>query len=132
MNMINNDWKTRHVRVPSFFTDDGWERGGLTLRYKLEGNELIYKYSICSPQDQYSRKLGISLSELNKVSTLHNVVNDSDKASNVEVAILMDIVENHRQLLSKNTLDLIYSFVRNSVNRELKQFFYPKEGKSND
>lgn len=35
MNTTNNDWKTRHVRVPCFFTDDGWERGGITLRYKV-------------------------------------------------------------------------------------------------
>lgn len=127
MNMTNNDWKTRHVRVPCFFTDDGWERGGITLRYKLEGGALSYKYSICSPQDQYSRKLGISLSELNKVSTLYNVVNEGDKAFTVEATILMDIVGNSRDTISRETLDLIYSFVRNGINRELKQFFYPKK-----
>lgn len=125
--MTNNDWKTRHVRVPCFFTDDGWERGGITLRYKLIDNELSYKYSICSPQDQYSRKLGISLSELNKVSTLYNVVNEGDKAFTVEATILMDIVGNSRDTISRETLDLIYSFVRNGINRELKQFFYPKK-----
>lgn len=127
MNTTNNDWKTRHVRVPCFFTDDGWERGGITLRYKLEGGALSYKYSICSPQDQYSRKLGISLSELNKVSTLYNVVNEGDKAFTVEATILMDIVGNSRDTISRETLDLIYSFVRNGINRELKQFFYPKK-----
>lgn len=125
--MINNDWKTRHVRVPCFIADDGWERGGITLRYKLEGGALSYKYSICSPQDQYSRKLGVSVAEFSEVATLSNVVNDSDKASDIEIAILMDIVDNTRDKLSRGTLDLIYSFVRNGINRELKQFFYPKK-----
>jgi len=125
--MINADWKTRHVRVPCFVADDGWERGGLTLRYKLADGELSYRYSICSPQDQYSRKLGVSLACTSPTLTLSNVVNDSDKASDIEIAILMDIVDNSRDTLSKTTLNLIYSFVRNGVNRELKQFFYPKK-----
>jgi hypothetical protein len=130
--MSNNDWKTRHVRVPCFFTDDGWERGGLTLRYKLVGGELSYKYSICSPQDQYSRELGISVAEFGEVSIISNMVNDSDKASDIEIAILMDIVDNTRDTLSKSTLNLIYAFVRNGTNRELTQFFYPKKGNGND
>jgi len=131
--MSNNDWKTRHVRVPCFFTDDGWERGGLTLRYKLVGNELSYKYSICSPQDQYSRELGVNVAAFGDVFTVRNyLINDTDKAFVIESAILMDIVDNTRDKLSKSTLDLIYSFVRNGVNRELKQFFYPKKRDGND
>lgn len=125
--MSNDDWKTRHVRVPCFHTDDGWERGGLTLRYKLEGSTLSYKYSICSPQDQYSRKVGVGFAERGEVHTLDRVVNGSDKTFNVEIAILMDIVGNSRDTLSKGTLDLIFYFIRSGVNRGLKEFFYPKK-----
>ncbi len=127
MNMINTDWKTRHVRVPCFVADDGWKRGGITLQYKQAVGIIIYKYSICSPQDRYSRKLGISLSELNKVNTLYTVVNESDKAFTVEAAILMDIVDNSRDTISRETLDLIHWFVRKGTNREIKQIFYPNK-----
>ena len=125
--MINNDWKTRHVRVPSFFTDDGWERGGLTLRYKVSEEGIEYKYSICNPKDQYCRKTGIIIANQG-VGTLTSVyVDEGYTAFNLEAAILMHLVDEQRDELSKNTLDLIYSFVRNGFNRELTQFFYPKK-----
>ena len=131
--MINNDWKTRHVRVPCFFTDDGWERGGITLRYKVVGEGIRYRYSICSPKDQYSRKIGVEQANLGFYDMMVSIyVDEGYTAFNLEAAILMHLVDEQRDELSKTTLDLIYSFVRNGVNRELKQFFYPKKGKGND
>lgn len=128
MNMIKTDWKTRHVRVPCFIADDGWERGGITLRYRVIEEGIQYMYSICNPKDQYSRKVGIELADTGFSNMLGIYVDGRETAFNLEAAILMHIVEEQRgELLSKTTLDLIYSFVRNGIDRELKQFFYPKK-----
>jgi len=67
------------------------------------------------------------------VATSEADIKIKELEATIAAAILMHIVEEQRgELLSKTTLDLIYSFVRNGFNRELKQFFYPKKGKGND
>ena len=124
--MINNDWKTRHVRVRCFFNDDGWERGGLTLRYRIIRGGVEYKYSICNPKDQYSRKLGILWAETT-VSRLSRIFVDSAETSfQIESAILRDIVSKDRESLSSNTLGLMHAFVRRGCLKDVSDFFYPK------
>jgi len=39
--------------------------GGITLRYKVDEvtNTVEYKFAICNPNDQYSRKTGIAIAD---------------------------------------------------------------------
>jgi hypothetical protein len=124
--MINNDWKTRHVRVPCFFNDDGWERGGLTLRYRINSVGVEYKYSICNPKDQYSRKLGILWAETTDSRLLRMFIDNDETSFQRESAILHDIVSKDRENLSGSTLGLIHDFVRRGCLKEVSDFFYPK------
>lgn len=129
--MLNNDWKTRHVRIPSWSSADGWERGGITLLYKLGEGILSYKYSICNPKDQYSRKIGIAIAEFGKVRGISNELDGSDTSSSIVTNILLDIVVTDRSILSKETLELVHSFIRTRMLRELSKVFYPKNKVAN-
>lgn len=123
MNQTDTNWMTRHVRVPCFFADDGWERGGLTLRYKIVDNGLLYRYSVCNPKDQYCRKLGVETADSHPTATLEVRWLEDCSRFSIEMMILVDIVECNKEFITRNTLDTILAFVRRGLNQELAEVF---------
>lgn len=125
MNIYNNEWRIRHIRIPCFFSPDGYKRGGITLQYKVDEWGIEYTYSICSPKDNYSRKLGLEHGQCrgDYPAVLQGNFYGHSR-SDVEVVILKDLVESLCGVISKDTQGLIYDFIAAYQQRELHKLIY--------
>jgi hypothetical protein len=118
-------WKTRHVRLPDMF---GETKGGITLRYNVTGDMVSYRYAICNPSDQYSRKVGIQVADSKPTITVMSIPSAEGAPTEFIVnTILVDIFEEGRETLSKYTISLIYQFIVTKQVEAIRKFFFPSK-----
>lgn len=120
---VVGQWHSRHVRYSNMFGDTV---GGITLRYKIDeiDNVVEYKFAICNPNDQYSRKLGIAIADA-KQSYFTNLPPFEIDREDVVHIILNDIFDKV-PTLSRQTVSLIYNFIVQHAVRNIRNHFYPK------
>lgn len=117
--LISEGWNIRHIRLIDPFNFDGqkYERGGVTLLWTYDHNsDILYKFSICNPKDQYSRETGI---EIANESVLRMV--EFLTAGDAVVDILKDVVRNNE--LSKEIEYLLFNFMLDNQTKQLKKLF---------
>ncbi len=120
---VVGEWHSRHIRFPELLEIFS---GGITLRYKVDeiNNVVEYKFAICNPKDQYSRKLGITIAD-GKQSYFTDLPPFEIEGEDMVYLILSHIFDSV-PTLSRQTVALMYNFSVQYAVRSVKNQFYPK------
>jgi hypothetical protein len=113
--------KTRHL-----FTNYAPNLGGITLRYSVNEDYtlLTYKFALCNPKDQYSRKEGVAEADKHGEHSIYYPLGLDDLTEEELVGIILqDIFNKNKKSLPKHAVSRIYRYVWDMATKHIHDYF---------